>query len=44
MFTLSTFYKTKEWEQLIEILKIERANDEGVLICEHCGKPIVKGV
>lgn len=42
MFTLSTFYKTKEWEQLIEILKIERANDEGVLICEHCGKPIVK--
>lgn len=42
MFTLSTFYKSREWEDLIKILKIERVNSEGVLICEHCGKPIIK--
>ena len=39
---LKTFYKSKQWEKLIEQLKIERINDNGELICEHCGKPIVK--
>lgn len=39
---LKTFYKSKQWEKLIEQLKIERINDDGQLICEHCGKPIVK--
>lgn len=42
MFTLSTFYKSNEWEGLVNRLKLERLNDEGQLICEHCGKPIVK--
>lgn len=42
MFTLNNFYKSREWEGLINRLKLERVNDEGQLICEHCGKPIVK--
>lgn len=42
MFTLSTFYKSKQWEGLVNRLKLERLNDEGQLICEHCGKPITR--
>lgn len=40
MFTLSNFYKSKEWLNLLEKLKLERVNDNGELICEYCGKPI----
>lgn len=41
MFTLSNFYKSKEWQDLLEVLKLERlVNDE--LICEYCHKPITK--
>lgn len=42
MFTLSTFYKSNEWEALLEQLKLERVSEDGVLYCEHCGLPIVK--
>ena len=42
MLKLSTFYKDKRWEKLIDTLKQERVNGQGDLICEHCGKPIVK--
>lgn len=42
MFTLDTFYKTKQWSGLVEQLKIERVNEQGELICEYCGKPITK--
>lgn len=42
MFTLDTFYKSREWEKLIAQLKIERQNDEGLIICERCGLPILK--
>lgn len=42
MFTLDTFYKSKEWLSLLEQLKLERVNSEGELICAYCGKPIVK--
>lgn len=42
MFTLNTFYKSKQWEKLISRLKLERLNDKGEQICEHCGKPITK--
>ena len=33
-------YRSKEWEQLKHRLMLERTKD--VLLCEHCGKPIVK--
>lgn len=42
MFTLKNFYKSKEWKKLIQILKLERVNEEGKLICEHCGKELIK--
>lgn len=42
MYNLSNFYKSKEWESLLKVLKNERANDDGELICWHCKKPIVK--
>lgn len=42
MYTLDTFYKTKDWEKLLKSIKLERVNDEGQLICWHCGKPITK--
>ena len=39
---LSDFYRTKEWRELIQIIRLERAQEEGVPICACCGKPIVK--
>lgn len=42
MYTLGNFYKSKEWEKLIAVLKLERVNENGEVICEHCGKPIHK--
>lgn len=39
---LSEFYKSKEWENLIRIIKAERVNDDGELMCWHCGKPITQ--
>ena len=35
------FYKSKEWKQLKEILMSERRNENGELLCEHCGKIIL---
>ena len=42
MFNLDTFYKSKEWEQLLQSLKLERTNKKGELICEYCNKPLIK--
>lgn len=42
MFELSTFYRTKEWRKLLDVIKNDRINEDGQIICEHCGKPIVK--
>lgn len=41
MYTLQTFYKSTQWQKLLEVIKIERVNEDGQLICWHCGKPIV---
>lgn len=42
MYSLDTFYQSKRWRELVNQLKIQRVNDKGELICERCGKPIVK--
>lgn len=42
MYTLDNFYHGKAWINLLKQLKIERLNDNGEIICEYCGKPIVK--
>lgn len=35
-------YTSKEWRDLLTVIKLERVNEEGQIICEHCGKPIVR--
>lgn len=40
--TAKEFYHSAKWKKLIEVLKQERVNADGVLICEHCGQPIVR--
>ena len=43
MYTsVSEFYKSREWEKLLEILKLERVNDTGQVICSYCHKPITR--
>lgn len=42
MFTLSTFYRSREWEGLLKQLRIDRLNDDGQIICEYCEKPITR--
>lgn len=41
-YTLKSFYKSKEWANLLAQLKDERTKADGFLYCEHCGKPIIK--
>ncbi len=40
---LNDFYRSREWRDLLAIIKSERLNSRGELICEHCHKPIIKG-
>ena len=42
MYNLHTFYRSKEWENLRNYLRLERVNSNGDIICEHCHRPIVK--
>lgn len=42
MFTLENFYQSKEWRNLLAQLKNERLNENGEIICQYCGKPVVK--
>lgn len=42
MFSLATFYQSREWNTLRQIVIHNRLTDEGLTICEYCGKPIVK--
>ena len=34
------FYQSKEWRHLLRVVKQERMNENGDIICECCGKPI----
>lgn len=42
MFTLSTFYRSPEWVKLRVGLMLERVDQNGDVVCEYCGKAIVK--
>lgn len=42
MLSLSDFYRSKPWESLLRVLKMERVDDQGQLICEYCGNPIIR--
>lgn len=41
-YTLATFYNSREWLRFTRVLRTERINENGDLICAHCGEPIVK--
>lgn len=40
--SLYDFYRSNKWESLLVIIKSERLDTEGNIICEYCGKPIVR--
>ena len=42
IYTLDNFYTSKKWRNFVNALRLERLDDNGQLICEHCGKPIIK--
>lgn len=43
MFNSTThFYKSDEWERFRLMVIDDRKTDEGLVICEHCGQPILK--
>jgi len=42
MYTLDTFYKSKEWQKLLQVIKLDRLTDSDEIICEHCHKAIVR--
>lgn len=41
-YTLDNFYKSKEWEKLVALLRIQRINQDGDIICQYCGEPIIR--
>ena len=38
---LADFYRSKAWEAFIRVLADERADENGVIWCEHCSQPII---
>ena len=42
MYTLLNFYRSKQWEKLIRVIKQEWINEQGYIFCKHCGKPIIR--
>ena len=41
-YTLDNFYQSKQWIALMQQLRLQRVNTDGLLLCEHCGRPITK--
>lgn len=42
MYDLFSFYRSREWRRLLDLVKNERLDAEGQIICEYCGKPITR--
>lgn len=40
--SLYNFYRSKEWTNLLQILRNERIDSQGYIVCAECGKPIVR--
>lgn len=40
--SLYNFYRSKEWTNLLQVLRNERIDGQGYNVCEECGKPIVR--
>lgn len=41
-YVLSNFYKSDRWQQLTRIIRLDRTDKDGHIICAYCGEPIVK--
>ena len=41
-YTLDNFYQSKQWIALMQQLRLQRVNTDGLLLCEHCGRQITK--
>lgn len=39
---IGNFYQSKEWVNLMKVIRMERVNEQGQIICEQCGKPIIR--
>ena len=42
MFTLKTFYKSREWEEFRKLIINQRKNSDGSILDEVTGQPILK--
>ena len=42
MFTLETFYKSKQWEKFREVYIQQHTKEDDYIYCAMCGKPILK--
>lgn len=40
--TLSNFYQSKEWVNLVTAIRLERVNSCGDVICDYCHEPIIR--
>ena len=40
MVTLKEFYHTQQWKEFARLIKLERTNENGEVICDYCGRPI----
>lgn len=38
---IGNFYQSKDWVKLMAVIRMQRINDAGEVICEFCGKPII---
>lgn len=38
---LSNFYTSDAWRNLVQVLRLQRVNDAGDIICDFCDKPII---
>lgn len=41
-YTLANFYRSKTWCKFRQVLINDRLNSDGLTVCEHCGKEIIK--
>ena len=40
--SLHSFYKSRDWQDLLTIIKGQRTDENGFIVCEYCKKPIVR--
>lgn len=40
--SLYNFYRSDNWVNLLKVIKLERMDAQGNIICAHCGRPIVR--